>query len=79
MAQFYADIQGNRGQATRMGTKESGLGGHIRGWHVGCRVYMQFNEETQQDECTIELTGGSSGFRSKRIGTFTADDLEDRG
>ena len=77
MAQYYADIQGNRGQATRMGTKKSGLDGHIRGWHVGCRVFMRFNEETQRDECTIDLTGGSSGSgKSKRIGTFTVDDLK---
>lgn len=77
MAQFYADIQGNRGRATRMGTKKSGMDGHIRGWNVGCRVWMQFNEQTGQDECTIDLTSGSSGCSniSKRLGTFTAKDV----
>jgi len=76
MAQFYADIQGNRGQATRMGTKKSGLDGHIRGWNVGARVYMHFNEKTQEDECTIDLTCGSGySGKSKRLGTFTAKDL----
>ena len=77
MAQYYASIQGNRGQATRMGTKSSGLDGHVRGWHIGCRAYMSYNEETEQDEVTIYLTSGSTGHKqSKLLGTFTVKDLE---
>jgi len=77
MAQYYADIQGNRGRATRMGTKKSGMDGHIRGWNIGARVFMRFNKETQQDECTIDLTSGSSvSCRSKRLGTFTIKDIQ---
>ena len=77
MAQFYADIQGNRGESTRMGTKKSGIKGHIRGWNVGARVWMRFNEETQEDECTIDLTSGSGyGNSEKRLGTFTAKNLQ---
>ena len=76
MAQFYADIQGNRGQATRMGTKKSGMDGHIRGWYIGARVYMRFNEQTQEDECTIDLTAGSHNQKqSKRLGVFTVKDI----
>ena len=77
MAQFYADIQGNRGMATRMGTKKSGLDGHIRGWYIGARVFMRFNEETKEDEVTVDLTNGSSGCHSsKRLGVFTVKDIE---
>ena len=76
MAQYYADIQGSRGAATRMGTKNSGMGGHIRGWNVGARVWMGYNEETEQDECTVSITGGSNGGRFRDLGTFTAADLE---
>jgi len=78
MAQFYGDIQGNRGQATRMGTKKTGLDGHIRGWNIGARVWMSYNEQTKEDECTIDLTAGShrSG-QTKRLGTFTVKNLED--
>ena len=77
MAQFYADIQGNRGMATRMGTKSSGINGHIRGWHIGARVWVSHNEETGEDEVTIELTSGSAGHNSdKRLGTFAAKDLK---
>ena len=72
MAQFYAEIQGNRGEATRMGTKDSGLHGHIRGWDIGCKAYMSHNDKTGQDEVTIYLTGGSNGSESDLlIGSFT--------
>ncbi len=40
MSRFYADIQGNRGRATRCGSKGSGISGHIRGWNTGCRVHV---------------------------------------
>ena len=75
MAQFYADIQGSRGEATRLGNKKSGLSGHIRGWDVGARVTMRYNELKDEDEITIELTGGSSGGRSVNLGTFTHRDV----
>lgn len=76
MAQFYADIQGNRGEATRMGTKSSGIDGHIRGWNVGARVEMRYNKKTGEDECLVYLTSGSSGRKSSKcLGTFTAKDL----
>ena len=61
MAQFYASIKGNRGEATRMGTKNSGMHGHIRGWDIGCEVEMRYNEETGKDEVHIYLTSGSRG------------------
>lgn len=71
MAHFYANIQGNRGEATRMGTKDSGMGGHVRGWYVGCRVTMDWNEKEQRDECRITVTHGSSGYAQSRcLGTF---------
>lgn len=76
MAQFYADIQGNRGAATRMGTKASGINGHIRGWDVGCRVHCYYDDKEEVDKVSIELTSGSGQHRmSKDLGTFTADDL----
>lgn len=57
MAQFYASIQGNRGEATRMGTKKSGIYGHIRGWHSGGRVECDINEKGQ-DVVSIYATHG---------------------
>lgn len=77
MAQYYANIQGNRGEATRMGTKSSGLSGHIRGWDIGAKVTMVWNKETGEDEVHIRLTSGSNnGKNGKCLGKFTAKDLE---
>ena len=71
MAQFYGDLQGNRGQATRMGTKSSGISGHLRGWNIGARVFVGYNEDKDRDEVTISITHGSNGAGySKGLGTF---------
>lgn len=76
MAHFYANIQGNRGEVTRMGTAKSGISGHIRGWNVGVRVYMGVDDEGN-DVATVFLTGGSNGRCAPKIlGNFTSKDLE---
>ena len=67
MAQFYGEIQGNRGEATRMGTKDSGFRGHIRGWHVGGSVNCHYNDSKDRDQVSIYATGGSSGGRSTHL------------
>lgn len=61
MARFYADIQGNRGSATRMGTPQSGISGHIRGWNLGARVEMDVDPKTGRDRLTVYRTNGSNG------------------
>ena len=72
MAQFYAHIQGNRGEATRMGTKDSGISGHIRGWTIGARVIMSHKDG--KDTCTVYRTGGSDGAGGDElIAEFTED------
>ena len=71
MAQFYATIQGNRGERTCMGTKNSGLYGHIRGWNIGARVDVFYNEELDRDEVRILVsTGSNGGGQSKALGMF---------
>ena len=62
MAQFYANIQGNRGEATRMGTKSSGITGHIRGWNIGARV--ECSHENGKDVVRVYKTTGSSVYNS---------------
>ena len=64
MSQFYANIQGSRGEATRMGTKNSGMEGHIRGWGSGGKVVMEHIED--KDVCFIYATGGSN-YGSRKI------------
>ena len=57
MSQFYAIIKGSRGEATRGGSKRSGIEGHIRGWNIG--GYIKCRHINEKDEVTMELTGGS--------------------
>lgn len=73
MAQFYASIQGNRSEATRMGTKDSGMRGHIRGWNIGAEVEMSHTSEG--DFCRIYATGGSNRPSGKLIAIISPDGI----
>jgi len=64
MSRFYADIQGNRGEATRQGSEKSGMYGHIRGWHLGAKI--QCFARNDEDICQVYATGGSNGSRSSQ-------------
>lgn len=73
MAQFYADIQGNRGGATRMGSKSSGLRGHLRGWDIGVRISLRHIDG--KDWIQVYKTNGSNGSAhtsGELIAEFTA-------
>jgi hypothetical protein len=76
MSRFYANIEGNRGGATRQGTLASGIYSHTRGWDVGCRVSMHVGDNGE-DVCDIYLTAGSNGNSSGRyLGSFRHEDLK---
>ena len=67
MSHFYASIEGNRGMATRCGTKNSGIQGHIRGWGIGARVCVDYDEKTDSDIVRVYRTGGSRACRSETL------------
>lgn len=72
MAQFYGDLQGNRGEATRMGTKSSGIRAHVRGWNVGARIHVKVDRDGN-DHVYVYRTSGSNGSRSDvLIADFTS-------
>ena len=76
MAHFYGDIQGNRGQATRMGTPNSGLRGHLRGWDVGVKAFLRVNA-AGNDEVQVYASSGPNGGRGDvYICTITTDGIE---
>jgi hypothetical protein len=75
MARFYASIRGSRGEATRMGTTQSGISGHIRGWDVGGEVRCYVGENGE-DRVAVFLTSGSNGHGQRvLLGDYTANDL----
>lgn len=75
MAQFYGEIRGNRGPASRMGSKASGFFAHIRGWHVGVEIRCEYDEKRNCDVIRIYRTGGSVGrTRGQLIATLYEKD-----
>lgn len=74
MAQYMGTVQGNRGGASRLGSKNSGMDATARGWNIGGSVWVSYNEKEDRDEVTITLDGGSNGGMFKEIlGTFYKD------
>lgn len=64
MAQYIGVVQGARGEASRLGTKASGMTATVNGWNVGARVIIQ--HEDGRDVLYIYQTGGSNGAPHSR-------------
>jgi hypothetical protein len=64
MAQFRGTVDGNRGGASRLGTKASGLDTTANGWNTGARVVLTHNDETGKDVVRVYRTYGSNAHRS---------------
>ena len=65
MAQFKAEIQGNRGSVSRLGHKTTGISSHTCGWNSGIKVEGHFDEELG-DIFLVGQTSGS-GLKSKSV------------
>lgn len=61
MAHFRATISGGRGEASRLGTKGSGIRAHAHGWTVGGQVEASHNLPGGRDIVRACITGGSNG------------------
>ena len=68
MAQYRATIQGMRGEASRLGTKSSGMKAYVNAWDIGVSVLLY--HEHDEDMVRISLTGGSNGGHNTHIGTY---------
>ncbi len=72
MAQFMAEIQGNKGSVSRLGSKSSGIRAEINGWEVGVSVNAFYNDDLDRDEIEVTVTGGSNHYNdSKTIFTVS--------
>ena len=70
MAQYRAIIKGNRGEASRLGSKSSGLEAWVNGWNLGVSVEIRHIEG--KDRIFIYSTGGSNAPEKNRpIATIT--------
>ena len=63
MAHFYSSIQGQRGEATRLGSASSGITTVAAGWAGAIKVHVHFDETTGLDMYEVRLTPweGSGG------------------
>lgn len=65
MAQFRGTVEGNRGEASRLGHKTSGLVTECNAWSIGvqCRAHHRNNEDVIQ----ITINGGSNSARGSEV------------
>ena len=59
MGHFRGTLGGNRGQASRLGTKSSGLYTTCNGWGVGCEASIHYNKELDKDVVSVDLSDSS--------------------
>lgn len=65
MSHFYSRIQGNRGEATRCGSKASGITAWAQSWTARATTYMRhYNGE---DHLEVALGDGPSGYTGQRL------------
>lgn len=70
MARFYGGVQGNRGEITRCGSKDSGIVARAQGWEIGARIEC-FVGSDDRDYVQVWITGGFKGKRCLRfLGTL---------
>ena len=76
MSHFYANIRGYRGEATRMGTKSSGMYSNVAGWKGAISVRIWYDNEKDEDRYEVNHTpwyGSGSGGKSRTIATGPLD------
>lgn len=66
-----AEVQGQTLAVHRLGSKQSGAWGHVRGWDVGARVEISY--ENGQDVVRVYKTCGSRGGSSELIAEFSGE------
>lgn len=79
MAQFRGTIKGQRGLASRLGGKKSGLRVVANGWSCGAEVSLSHRDDTDQDVVRVWLTAGShNDLPTKLLFDGTCEELRAR-
>ena len=73
MAQFKAEIQGNRGSVTRLGHKTTGIQGHICGWNSGIKIEGHHGEHLGDIFLVWQTSGSGFKGRSTLLGKLVGD------
>ena len=68
MGRFRGTVQGNRGEASRLGSISSGLEVTASGWDIGVNIHIDVVDG--KDVIKIYKTDGSNGYSSELIHTL---------
>jgi hypothetical protein len=61
VAHFFGTLVGCRGQASRLGSKDSGIDVTARGWNIGGSASVRYNSAKDRDEVDVYVDHGSNG------------------
>lgn len=56
MAHFRATVQGSRGEASRLGSKASGIEAYVASWQGAVAVRLSHDPKTGKDTVSVMLT-----------------------
>ena len=73
MAQFKAEIKGNRGSVSRLGHKTTGIQGHICGWDSGIRVEGHYDDELGDIFLVWQTSGSGMKRREVLLGKLVGE------
>jgi hypothetical protein len=75
MSHFYGGVSGNRGPATRQGSKDSGIESYAQGYNSRISVGFHHNRSEDCDAAHITLQGGYTTYYRSRTLSFSNIDL----
>jgi hypothetical protein len=61
MAKFIGYVQGNRGEASRLGSRDSGIKAQAQTWEMGGNVSLWHYKPQDRDNLTMAYNTGSNG------------------
>jgi hypothetical protein len=67
MAHFYGSIKGGRGQATRLGTKNSGMTAVVASWEGAVVIDAYHDPKTGKDMVSIAKTPWQGAGEAKEV------------
>jgi hypothetical protein len=67
MSHFYGTLQGSRGQATRAGTKQSGMTTYCASWEGAIRCEAMHDKATGKDMVRVEKVPWQGAGESKLL------------
>lgn len=74
MAYFRGTVQGNRGEASRSSSKDSGLLATANGWNLGGSAHIYHDPARNIDIVRLRVTGGSNSPGTKLIHEYAIID-----